>query len=111
MGSYDSVVMTSPDIKPGQPGYYQEIVYNDVQISDSGEYLHQAAAVSRRLGVKNCSDGRVRMTVDGEPGGGAPPTRGTRWPSPQAAPSRLGQRRGDWQESWPTWLKGSPPGR
>ena len=23
MGSYDSVVMTSPNIKPGQPGYYQ----------------------------------------------------------------------------------------
>jgi hypothetical protein len=46
MGSYDSVVMTSPNIKPGQPGYYHEIVYNDVQISDSGEYRTRAPAVS-----------------------------------------------------------------
>ncbi len=64
MGSYDSVWMTSPNIKPGQPGYYHELVYDDVQISDSGEYMHQSPGGLWCLGRENCSHGCVRMSAD-----------------------------------------------
>jgi lipoprotein-anchoring transpeptidase ErfK/SrfK len=76
MGSYDSVWMTSPNIKAGQPGYYHELVYDDVQISDSGEYMHQSPGGWWCLGRENCSHGCVRMTA--LPGGGTPPTGATR---------------------------------
>jgi lipoprotein-anchoring transpeptidase ErfK/SrfK len=111
MGSYDSVWMTSPNIKPGQPGYYHEIVYNDVQISDSGEYMHQSPGGLWCLGVENCSHGCVRMTADGAAWWRHTAYRGdpvtiTGTPRPLAWDNGWGY----WQQSWSAWLEGSSAG-
>jgi lipoprotein-anchoring transpeptidase ErfK/SrfK len=111
MGSYDSVWMTSPNIKPGQPGYYHEIVYDDVQISDSGEYMHQSPGGLWCLGRENCSHGCVRMTADGAAWWRHTAYRGdpvtiTGTPRPLAWDNGWGY----WQESWSAWLKGSSAG-
>ena len=111
MGSYDSVVMTSPNIKPDQPGYYHEIVYHDVQISDSGEYLHQSPGGEWCLGHENCSHGCVRMTADGADWWQHTAYRGdpvtiTGTPRPLAWDNGWGY----WQESWSAWLKGGTDG-
>jgi lipoprotein-anchoring transpeptidase ErfK/SrfK len=65
MGKIPEVWMTSPNIKKGQPGYYHELVLKDVQISNSGEYLHQSPGEYECLGKRNCSHGCVRQTVAG----------------------------------------------
>ena len=111
MGSYDSVVMTSPNIKPGQPGYYHELVYHDVQISDSGEYLHESPGGLWCLGHENCSHGCVRMTADGADWWQRTAYRGdpvtiTGTPRPLVWDNGWGY----WQESWSAWLKGSSAG-
>ena len=111
MGSYDSVVMTSPNIKPGQPGYYHELVYHDVQISDSGEYLHESPGGLWCLGHENCSHGCVRMTADGADWWQHTAYRGdpvtiTGTPRPLVWDNGWGY----WQESWSAWLKGSSAG-
>jgi lipoprotein-anchoring transpeptidase ErfK/SrfK len=111
MGSYDSVVMTSPNIKPNQPGYYHEIVYHDVQISDSGEYLHESPGALWCLGHENCSHGCVRMTPDGAAWWQHTAYRGdpvTITGSPRVLTWDNGW--GYWQESWSAWLKGSSAG-
>jgi lipoprotein-anchoring transpeptidase ErfK/SrfK len=111
MGSYDSVWMTSPNIQPGQPGYYHEIVYDDVQISDSGEYMHQSPGGLWCLGHENCSHGCVRMTADGAAWWRHTAYRGdpviiTGTPRVLAWDNGWGY----WQESWPAWLQGSSAG-
>jgi lipoprotein-anchoring transpeptidase ErfK/SrfK len=111
MGSYDSVVMTSPNIKPGQAGYYHELVYHDVQISDSGEYLHQSPGGLWCLGHENCSHGCVRMTADGAAWWQHTAYRGdpvTITGSPRVLAWDNGW--GYWQQSWSTWLKGGSDG-
>jgi lipoprotein-anchoring transpeptidase ErfK/SrfK len=111
MGSYDSVVMTSPNIKPGEAGYYHEIVYNDVQISDSGEYLHQSPGGLWCLGRANCSHGCVRMTADGAAWWRHTAYRGdpvTITGTPRVLAWDNGW--GYWQKSWSAWLKGSSAG-
>jgi lipoprotein-anchoring transpeptidase ErfK/SrfK len=111
MGSYDSVVMTSPNIKPGQPGYYHELVYHDVQISDSGEYLHQSPGGLWCLGHENCSHGCVRMTAEGAAWWQHTAYRGdpvTITGSPRVLDWDNGW--GYWQQSWSAWLKGSSAG-
>ena len=111
MGSYDSVWMTSPNIKPGQPGYYHELVYNDVQISDSGEYMHQSPGGLWCLGNENCSHGCVRMTADGAAWWRHTAYRGdpvTITGTPRVLAWDNGW--GYWQESWSAWLKGSSAG-
>ncbi|MGH3320952.1 MAG: Ig-like domain-containing protein, partial [Streptosporangiaceae bacterium] len=40
MNKSNPVWMTSPGIQPGQPGYYHELIYWAVRISNSGEYIH-----------------------------------------------------------------------
>ncbi|MEV5754862.1 Ig-like domain-containing protein [Actinoallomurus sp. NPDC052308] len=65
MGKSPVVTMTSPNIKEGEPGYYHELVYKDVQISNSGEYLHQSPGEYGCLGHSNCSHGCVRQTPAG----------------------------------------------
>jgi lipoprotein-anchoring transpeptidase ErfK/SrfK len=65
MGKLPEVWMTSPNIKKGEPGYYHELVLKDVQISNSGEYLHQSPGEYQCLGRRNCSHGCVRQTVSG----------------------------------------------
>jgi hypothetical protein len=57
--------MTSPNIKKDEPGYYHELVLKDVQISNSGEYLHQSPGDYECLGNRNCSHGCVRQTIAG----------------------------------------------
>jgi lipoprotein-anchoring transpeptidase ErfK/SrfK len=111
MGSYDSVVMTSPNIKPGEAGYYHEIVYHDVQISDSGEYLHQSPGGLWCLGRTNCSHGCVRMTADGAAWWQRTAYRGdpvTITGTPRVLAWDNGW--GYWQKSWSAWLKGSSGG-
>jgi len=111
MGSYDSVWMTSPNIKPGQPGYYHELVYDDVQISDSGEYMHQSPGDFWCLGRENCSHGCVRMTADGAAWWRHTAYRGdpvTITGTPRVLAWDNGW--GYWQESWSAWLKGSSAG-
>jgi lipoprotein-anchoring transpeptidase ErfK/SrfK len=65
MGKLPEVWMTSPNIKKGESGYYHELVLKDVQISNSGEYLHQSPGEYECLGNRNCSHGCVRQTVAG----------------------------------------------
>lgn len=65
MGKYPKLWFTSPNIKKGEPGYYHELVYKDVQISNSGEYLHRSPGELSCLGVRNCSHGCVRQTAAG----------------------------------------------
>jgi lipoprotein-anchoring transpeptidase ErfK/SrfK len=111
MGSYDSVWMTSPNIKPGQPGYYHEIVYDDVQISNSGEYMHQSPGGLWCLGHENCSHGCVRMTADGAAWWRHTAYRGdpvTITGTPRVLAWDNGW--GYWQHSWSAWLEGSSAG-
>jgi hypothetical protein len=111
MGSFDSVWMTSPNIKTGQAGYYHELVYDDVQISDSGEYMHQSPGGLWCLGRQNCSHGCVRMSA-----GDAAWWRHTAYRGDPVAitgtPRVLAWDNGwgYWQESWAAWLKGSSAG-
>src|SRR4051812_28814078 len=65
MAKMPEVWMTSPNIKKDEPGYYHELVLNDVQISNSGEYLHQSPGEYYCLGKRNCSHGCVRQSVSG----------------------------------------------
>lgn len=65
MGKLPEVWMTSPNIKKDEPGYYHELVLKDVQISNSGEYLHQSPGEYECLGRRNCSHGCVRQSVAG----------------------------------------------
>jgi lipoprotein-anchoring transpeptidase ErfK/SrfK len=111
MGNYDSVWMTSPNIQPNQPGYYHELVFNDVQISDSGEYMHQSPGGEWCLGHVNCSHGCVRMTADGAAWWRHTAYRGdpvTITGTPRVLAWDNGW--GYWQMSWSTWLKGSSAG-
>jgi len=111
MGGYDSVWMTSPNIKPGQPGYYHELVYDDVQISDSGEYMHQSPGGLWCLGHENCSHGCVRMTADGAAWWRHTAYRGdpvTITGTPRVLAWDNGW--GYWQQPWPAWLTGSSAG-
>jgi lipoprotein-anchoring transpeptidase ErfK/SrfK len=111
MGSYDSVWMTSPKIKPDQPGYYHELVYDDVQISGSGEYMHQSPGGLWCLGRQNCSHGCVRMTADGAAWWRHTAYRGdpvTITGTPRVLAWDNGW--GYWQESWSDWLAGSSAG-
>ncbi|MEV5409227.1 Ig-like domain-containing protein [Thermopolyspora sp. NPDC052614] len=108
MSREDVTVMTSPDAGPGDPGYYQLTVYDTVRISNSGEYIHAAPWSVGSQGHANVSHGCVNVspahakwfldhTLIGDPiiVTGSPrelePTNG--W--------------GQWQESWPQWLRWS----
>jgi lipoprotein-anchoring transpeptidase ErfK/SrfK len=65
MGKLAEVWMTSPNVKEDEPGYYHELVLKDVQISNSGEYLHESPGEYDCLGKRNCSHGCVRQTPAG----------------------------------------------
>ena len=108
MGKMPQVWMTSPNIKKGEPGYYHELVLNDVQISNSGEYLHRSPGEFGCLGHSNCSHGCVRQTV-----------AGARWfynlsmrgdVISISGTSRKLEWNNGWgyyQMPWKTWIKGS----
>ncbi|MFI7613238.1 Ig-like domain-containing protein [Nonomuraea terrae] len=101
-------VMTSPGVGPGQSGYYRTTTYNNVRISNSGEYVHSAPWSVGSQGNANVSHGCVNVspenarwfiknTLIGDPivltGSPRPlePTNG--W--------------GHWQENWKQWLQWS----
>jgi lipoprotein-anchoring transpeptidase ErfK/SrfK len=108
MGKMPQVWMTSPNIKKDEPGYYHELVLNDVQISNSGEYLHRSPGEFECLGRRNCSHGCVRQSV-----------AGARWfynlsqrgdvinISGTSRPLAPTNGWGFWQLSWKKWVKGS----
>lgn len=95
---------------PGGATYYDLKVYNDVHLTTSGTYIHQAEWDSN-IGTDNTSHGCVHLkpadatwfynfihvgdpvTINGEP-------------------DQVHQGNGytDWNEDWPTWLKGSAAG-
>jgi lipoprotein-anchoring transpeptidase ErfK/SrfK len=108
MGKLPEVWMTSPNIKKGEPGYYHELVLKDVQISNSGEYLHISPGEYECLGHRNCSHGCVRQTVQGATWFYKITQRGD-------VISISGTTRdldpfngwGYWQMSWKKWVKGS----
>lgn len=108
MGKAPSVVMTSPNIQPGEAGYYKEVVYKDVRISNSGEFLHQSPGAFECLGNRNCSHGCVRQSVSGakyifdlaQRGDIVDITGSTR-------KLEWNNGWGFWQLSWKQWRKGS----
>jgi lipoprotein-anchoring transpeptidase ErfK/SrfK len=53
------VVMISPGRKPGDPGYYREVVNHAVRISSSGEYVHAAPWSIYAQGRANVSHGCI----------------------------------------------------
>jgi lipoprotein-anchoring transpeptidase ErfK/SrfK len=57
------VIMTNPNVKKGQPGWYREPVPLAVRLTNSGIYLHQTPGEEWCLGVENCSHGCVRQPV------------------------------------------------
>jgi lipoprotein-anchoring transpeptidase ErfK/SrfK len=108
MAKLPEVWMTSPNIKKGEPGYYHELVLKDVQISNSGEYLHQSPGEYECLGKRNCSHGCVRQSV-----------AGARWffnlslrgdvikISGSSRKLEWNNGWGYYQMPWKTWVKGS----
>ncbi len=53
------VTMISPGRKPGDPGYYKEVVNHAVRISSSGEYVHGAPWSVGSQGRANVSHGCI----------------------------------------------------
>ncbi|WP_329261557.1 Ig-like domain-containing protein [Actinoallomurus sp. NBC_01490] len=108
MGKLPEVWMTSPNVKKGEAGYYHELVLKDVQISNSGEYLHQSPGEYECLGHRNCSHGCVRQSV-----------AGARWFYNLSLRGDIinitgSSRKLEWnngwgyyQMPWKTWVKGS----
>ena len=51
----------------GQPGFYDEVLYNNVRISNNGEYIHSNPASISAQGSSNVSHGCVNLsTADGQ---------------------------------------------
>lgn len=112
MGKFSKLWFTSPNVKKGQSGYYHELVYDDVQISNTGEYLHRSPGDYDCLGDRNCSHGCVRQTP-----------AGATWVYDLAQRGDVVQITGSsrkldpangwgyWQESWTRWIAGSALGR
>ncbi len=101
-------LMVSPGRKPGDPGYYKELISYAVRISNSGEYLHQTPGATYCLGNANCSHGCVRQPADDaiwfyknvQPGDVVDITgtkRGLDWNNGWSF----------WEMSWKKWKKGS----
>jgi lipoprotein-anchoring transpeptidase ErfK/SrfK len=101
-------LMVSPGRKPGDPGYYKELINYAVRISNSGEYLHQTPGAIYCLGHANCSHGCVRQ-----------PAKDAIWFYKNVQPGDVvdvtGTKRGlswdngwsFWEMSWKKWKKGS----
>ena len=68
-GRYLSFAMANPvdmnsatiGIPPGSPGYYNELVYDAVQFTDSGTYIHSAPWSVGEQGIVNVSHGCVNV--------------------------------------------------
>lgn len=60
-----TVTMESPNRKPGDSGYYKEVVHLAVRITNRGEYVHQSVGEYGALGHYNASHGCVRTSPTG----------------------------------------------
>ena len=101
-------LMVSPGRKPGDPGYYKELIAYAVRISNTGEYLHQTPGDTYALGRANVSHGCVRQ-----------PAKDAIWFYKNVQPGDVvditGTKRGldwnngwsFWEMSWKKWKKGS----
>lgn len=105
-----TVTMTSPHRKKGDPGYYKETVHLAVRISALGEYVHQSVGQYNFLGHQNESHGCVRTSPTGAhyfydiaQRGDVVDVTGT--DRPLAAEPGNGWT--FWTLSWSTWLRGS----
>ncbi|MCW2903538.1 MAG: ErfK/YbiS/YcfS/YnhG family protein [Streptosporangiaceae bacterium] len=111
MDKAQAVLMDSSTVGcgPGCPGYYREMVYWAVRISNSGEYAHSAPWSVGSQGNSNVSHGCVNMS----------PSNAIWFYnfSQRGDPYKItGTDRelepdngwGYWQLSWPGWLKGGP---
>jgi lipoprotein-anchoring transpeptidase ErfK/SrfK len=58
------MVSSTVGIPVNSPNGYDEYVYNDVHISDSGEYVHAAPWSVADQGVTNVSHGCINLSVD-----------------------------------------------
>jgi lipoprotein-anchoring transpeptidase ErfK/SrfK len=95
---------------PGAPTYYDLKVYNDVHLTDSGTYIHQAEW-DGNIGTDNTSHGCVHLNVADSTWFynfihvGDPVTI-------TGEPDQVHQGNGytDWNEDWKTWLAGSAAG-
>lgn len=59
MGKSNPEQMISPGIEKGEPGYYDELVYWAVRISNSGEYIHSMPSTVWAQGRQNVSHGCI----------------------------------------------------
>jgi lipoprotein-anchoring transpeptidase ErfK/SrfK len=90
-------LMVSPGRKPGDAGYYKELINYAVRISNSGEYLHQTPGATYALGHANVSHGCVRQ-----------PASDAIWFYRNVQPGDVvditGTKRGlDWDNGWSFW--------
>ncbi|HEY8479492.1 MAG TPA: Ig-like domain-containing protein [Spirillospora sp.] len=56
------VTMEAPGRKPGDPGYYKQVVNHAVRISNSGEYVHSAPWSVGSQGSANVSHGCINVS-------------------------------------------------
>jgi lipoprotein-anchoring transpeptidase ErfK/SrfK len=95
-------------IPKGSPGYYDEIVYWDVRISNGGEFVHAAPWSVGDQGHINVSHGCVNLSTDdaewfynwAQPGDVVDVYGGVRPPEPGDAGTA------DWNMSWKQWVAG-----
>ncbi|MDL4817014.1 L,D-transpeptidase [Actinomadura opuntiae] len=62
MDKGNPVTMTSPGRRPGDPGYYQQVVDYAVRFSNSGEYVHSAPWSVGSQGSENVSHGCLNVS-------------------------------------------------
>ncbi|MBO0830310.1 MAG: L,D-transpeptidase family protein [Streptosporangiales bacterium] len=103
--------MVSPGIKKGEPGYYDELIYWAVRISNSGEFVHSMPSTVWAQGNSNVSHGcinsppdKAEWFYDFEHPGDVVVVTGT----PRKLEADNGW--GFWQASWNSWLAGSATG-
>ena len=61
MGSPVDMNSASYGVGPGMPGYYNELVYDAVQFTFSGDYVHSAPWSVGEQGIANVSHGCVNV--------------------------------------------------
>lgn len=112
MGKSNPERMISPGIKKGEPGYYDELIYWAVRISNSGEFIHSMPSTVWAQGHTNVSHGcvnsppaKAQWFYNYEHPGDVVIITGT----PRKLESTNGW--GFWQASWKSWLSGSATGK
>ncbi|MCW2917498.1 MAG: hypothetical protein JWN52_5566 [Actinomycetia bacterium] len=108
MEKENPVKMTSPGLKKGDPGYYEEMVNYAVRISNSGEYVHSAPWSVGSQGSSNVSHGCINASPSfaqwfyglaqwGDVVDITGTDRELEWDNGY----------GFWQKPWKQWVKGS----